>query len=98
MQRFIICLILFTLSPLTIAADWPQWRGPTGLGYSGEKDLPLTWDAASGENILWKAALPKSDTAQSSPIVWKDNVVVTTSLNKPPEHRVSCYSKTDGKP
>lgn len=79
------------------ATDWPQWRGPTGLGYSEDKDLPLHWDAKSGENILWKTPLPKSDTAQSSPIVWRDKVVVTTSTNKPPEHRVTCYGMADGK-
>lgn len=97
MHQFLICLILFTLTQSSFASDWPQWRGPTGLGYSDEKDLPLTWDAASGQNILWKADLPKSDTAQSSPIVWKESVVVSTSINKPPEHHVTCYSKSDGK-
>jgi hypothetical protein len=25
------------------AADWPQFRGPTGLGFTDEKDLPLKW-------------------------------------------------------
>ena len=48
---------------LTIAANgenWPQFRGPTGLGYSTERELPLTWNAKSGENIAWRAALPKN--------------------------------------
>ena len=35
------------------AASWPQFRGPTGLGYTTEKGLPLTWNAKTGENIRW---------------------------------------------
>jgi hypothetical protein len=26
------------------AENWPAWRGPTGVGRSAEKHLPLTWD------------------------------------------------------
>src|SRR5437016_1605601 len=39
------------------AGDWPGWRGPTGLGYTDEKDLPLTWNGKTGQNILWKTPL-----------------------------------------
>ena len=27
----------------TLAANWPQWRGPAGLGVSAESGLPTTW-------------------------------------------------------
>ena len=60
-------LTLATLAALLLlplagrAANWPQFRGPTGLGYTEEKNLPLTWNAKTGENILWKSPLPKSD-------------------------------------
>ena len=37
------------------AGDWPGWRGPTGTGFSDEKDLPLKWDGKTGEGVLWKA-------------------------------------------
>ena len=36
------------------AGDWPGWRGPTGLGYTDEKALPLTWNGKTGENVVWK--------------------------------------------
>src|SRR6516165_381617 len=39
------------------AGDWPGWRGPTGLGYTDEKDLPLTWNGKTGRNVLWKVPL-----------------------------------------
>ena len=79
------------------AANWPQFRGPTGLGYTEEKNLPLTWNAKTGENILWKSPLPKSDNPYSSPIVWGDRVFVTCVINNPLEHHVLCFQASDGK-
>jgi outer membrane protein assembly factor BamB len=69
------------------AGDWPGWRGPTGQGHCDEKDLPLTWNRKTGENILWKAPLlggrknaPMSSPGWSCPIVWGDRVFLTTAL------------------
>src|SRR4051794_3154166 len=80
-------LVLVAIAEGSRAGDWPGWRGPTGLGYTDEKDLPLTWDAKSGENILWKTLLhgggknnPEfSSPGWSSPIVRGDRIVLTTS-------------------
>jgi len=90
-------LLLCTLAAFAHAADWPQFRGPTGLGYTEEKGLPLKWDAKTGENVRWKASLPKCDSPFSSPIVVGDRVVVTCVENEPVTHRVLCFSKADGK-
>jgi len=81
----------------THAADWPQFRGPTGLGYCEEHNLPVTWSTKTGENIAWQVDLPKSDNGFSSPIVSGDRVFVTCVRNQPVEHKVLCFSKTDGK-
>lgn len=107
---------LFTLTVLTHAVwagdTWPGWRGPTGLGTTDEKNLPLTWGGPKDENVVWKAPLPgtaakggvKRDHNQSSPIVWKDRVFVTAAYwpdgvaqTEFPEHHVACYSTDDGK-
>ncbi|HTU18950.1 MAG TPA: PQQ-binding-like beta-propeller repeat protein [Gemmataceae bacterium] len=79
--------LLFVYGPFSLAEDWPGWRGPTGLGYSKEKDLPLTWDVKTEKNILWKAPLlagrkkaPMASPGWSCPIVWRDRVFVTTAL------------------
>ena len=69
------------------ASDWPGWRGPTGLGYTEETDLPLTWNAKTGDNIVWKALLHGgaknnpdfTSPGWSSPIVCKDRVFLTTA-------------------
>jgi outer membrane protein assembly factor BamB len=70
------------------AGDWPGWRGPTGLGYTEEKSLPLTWNAKTGENIVWKTLLhggaknnPEfSSPGWSSPIVAKGRIFITTAI------------------
>ncbi len=69
------------------AGDWPGWRGPTGLGYTDEKDLPLAWNGKTGEHVVWKTLLhggaknnPEySSPGWSSPIVWGDRVFITTA-------------------
>ncbi len=96
---------------LGVAADWPGWRGPTGMGLSDEKDLPLTWGGKDGENVLWKKPLPGADGKsrldhnQSSPVVQGGRVFVTVSYwpagveqKEYPEHHVACYKADDGAP
>ena len=92
--RHVFACALLSLS--VHAADWPQFRGPGGLGHTGERDLPLTWNAKTGENIAWRAPLPKSDNPWSSPVVSGDRVFVTCVTNEPLTHRVLCFGKADG--
>lgn len=96
LPALVFSFFLFPFS-LALASDWPQFRGPTGQGFSTDRDLPLTWDGKTGQNVLWKAPLPKCSESQSSPIVCKDRVFVTTALSKPLEQHVTCYQKSDGK-
>src|ERR1700730_12105635 len=71
----------------TWAGDWPGGGGGTGLGYTEEIDLPLTWNAKTGQNILWKSLLhggvksnPEfSSPGWSSPIVWRDRIFLTSA-------------------
>jgi len=58
------------------AADWPQWRGPSGSGTTSETNLPVRWSAT--ENVAWKA--PIAGLGVSSPIVAGDRVFVTSQL------------------
>jgi outer membrane protein assembly factor BamB len=95
--RSLILPLALLVAACAHAADWPQFRGPAGVGTTPERDLPLKWDAQSGEGILWKVALPKSDNAYSSPIVVGEKVFVTCASNQPVTHRVLCFAKADGK-
>lgn len=65
-------LVLLVATP-SAAEDWTRFRGPGGLGVSGEKGLPSRW--SSEENIAWKTALP--GPGASSPIILGDRVFVT---------------------
>jgi outer membrane protein assembly factor BamB len=85
------CVGFLVVAGVGVAGDWPGWRGPDGSGHTKEKDLPLTWDAKTGENILWKATLhgggrnnpEMSSPGWSCPIVWRDRVFLTTAVWKP---------------
>jgi outer membrane protein assembly factor BamB len=92
-----------------IPAGWPGWRGPTGMGLTGERNLPLTWGEKDAENLRWKALLPGQETEadqdqnQSSPIVCRGRVFLTASYwagkqdaSRFPEHHVACYRAEDG--
>ena len=86
------------------ADDWPQFRGPTGLGYTDEKNLPVEWDIKTGKNVLWKSALVGQGHA--SPIVSGGRLFVCTARwpesvrereKVIPEQHVLCYRTSDGK-
>jgi outer membrane protein assembly factor BamB len=83
--------------------DWPQFRGPGGLGVSTSRNLPTSWSAT--ENVVWKTALPGPGT--SSPIVVGDRVFLTcfSGYNVPGQDRgepqdlklhVLCLSRGNG--
>ena len=55
------------------AEDWLRFRGPGGLGLSGDTTLPTTW--SDSQNLRWKTALP--GPGSSSPLVVGKRVFVT---------------------
>lgn len=55
------------------SADWPRFRGPTGMGESDAQGLPVEWSQT--ENILWKVPIP--GPGASSPIVFGDRIYLT---------------------
>jgi outer membrane protein assembly factor BamB len=79
--------ILVTSSPVITRAapaeradpNWPQWRGPAGLGVSAEADYPEEWGPDT--NIAWKT--PVAGRGLSSPVVWGNHLFITTSIEGP---------------
>lgn len=53
---------------------WSGFRGPTGMGTTESKGLPLNWSLT--ENIAWRADLP--GPGASSPIVFGDRIYITS--------------------
>jgi outer membrane protein assembly factor BamB len=101
--------ILAGSRPVLAEDSWPRFRGPTGMGLTTEKNLPVSWGGSNAEQVLWKIPLPvhrmkgKPDHNQSSPIVVGGKVIVTTSYwpegrpdNEYPEHHITCNKLTDG--
>lgn len=81
-----VSAILFAAVAFTRAAgaprpgvDWPQFRGIAATGIAEGFSLPTTWTAAGGTNILWKTPIP--GLGLSSPIVWGDEVFLSTSIS-----------------
>lgn len=70
-----ILILLFNVTSLAYADNWPQWRGPEMNGVSAEKNLPLTW--TTEENIIWKVALP--GLSGSTPIIWRERIFLNVA-------------------
>ncbi len=75
------------------AADWSQFRGPSGNGLSAETGVPATLDTA--RDLAWKSDLP--GRGLSSPIVIGDRIFVTC-CSGPKEQRlhILCLSAVNG--
>ncbi len=54
-------------------ANWPQFRGPGGLGVAAT-DAPPPVSFGPGTNVAWRIALPSGN---SSPIVWGQRIFLT---------------------
>jgi outer membrane protein assembly factor BamB len=92
----ILVVVLATLS-LSLAAtggdSWPQFRGPHCDGRSDATKLPLTWSET--ENVVWKT--PIHDRGWSSPVVWGDQVWLTTATAKGNEMFALCLDRSTGR-
>src|SRR5687768_16997652 len=79
-MRSALIAFIVLLAGAPLAANWPQWRGPSGHGVSTESNLPTTW--SQSENVAWSAAL--AGLGSSSPFVWGDQVFVTSQIGRRP--------------
>lgn len=77
------------IATTTLAADWPEWRGPNRDGRSDEKGLPEKWDLA------WKAPYG----GRSAPVVFGNRVYLQNASGKGPteQERLMCFDAETGK-
>jgi outer membrane protein assembly factor BamB len=75
------------------ARYWPRWRGPSGQGLVTGGDYPEKWSAR--DNVLWKVETP--GRGNSSPIVWKDRIFLTTAHDKGQRRSIVCFDRAGGK-
>ena len=70
-----ILMICLTVCSSTLSADdWPQWRGADLTSVSNERDVPVEW--GKDKDMRWRVPMP--GPAGSSPVVWGDNVFLTS--------------------
>jgi outer membrane protein assembly factor BamB len=70
-------------APEPSVTHWPQFRGPQATGVADGANLPDAWDGSGSAGILWKTRVP--GLAHSSPVVWGDQVFVTTAISSRPD-------------
>ena len=79
--------------PSKFKDNWPSFRGPTGMGIAPAGEWPRSWNGKTGENILWKAAVPLP--GKNSPVVWGDRIFLTGAEGKRQE--VYCFDRSNGR-
>lgn len=82
-------------TPAEPAAQWPDFRGPTGQGISDAHALPVRWSET--QNIAWKVPIP--GRAWSSPVVEHGRVWLTTAVEDREETslRLLAFDVTTGR-
>ncbi|BBO33714.1 PQQ-binding-like beta-propeller repeat protein [Lacipirellula parvula] len=70
--------IVLCLASASSAAEWPEFRGPTGQGVADHAQPPVEW--APDKNVTWRTAIPGS--GWSSPIVAGGRIYVTTAVQE----------------
>ena len=91
MESIMTKTLLF-LSLLFFSQDWPEFRGPTGQGYSDERGLPLTWSET--KNVRWKTAIP--GRGWSSPAIQGDRIWLTTATEEGKSLRAISVDRNTG--
>ncbi|MBN8219241.1 MAG: PQQ-binding-like beta-propeller repeat protein [Spirochaetes bacterium] len=73
--------------------NWPNLRGPFGLGIAYGAKPPTQWDGATGKQIRWKTEVPKGGF--NSPVVWGERVFLSGADASSRE--VYCFDAGSGK-
>lgn len=62
------------------SVNWPSFRGTGSRGIADGQNPPVVWDAESGQNLLWKTAIP--GLGNSCPVIWGDQLFVTSASSQ----------------
>src|SRR5712692_5832923 len=71
----IACIVSLLVAGVSVADNWPQWRGPNLDGISKETGLPTEW--GESKNVAWTLKLPGK--GGSTPAVWGDHIFLTSA-------------------
>lgn len=76
-----------------VEAPWARFRGPDGLGHTGQSDIPTEWDAG---DITWRSQL--AGQGHSSVCVWGERLFLTAArvMGDQVERLVICLDRETG--
>jgi outer membrane protein assembly factor BamB len=83
-------LLLTAVSTARAGENWPRFRGPNGAGVSDDA-FPVKFEE---KDFAWKIELPGK--GHSSPVVWGDNVYVTSADEDLGKRWLLCVNPADG--
>lgn len=87
-----VFLTLATLNQTLVAENWPAFRGPRGDGITDATGVPVEWSET--KNIVWKTAI--HGRGWSSPIVWDNQIWLTTATEDGKKQSAICVDATTG--
>jgi outer membrane protein assembly factor BamB len=76
-----------------LAKYWTRWRGPSGQGLVESGTYLDKWSPK--DNVLWK--MPLAGAGNSSPIIYKEKLFLTTAYEKGKRRSILCFDRSDGK-
>lgn len=85
--------LLCSVASAMAADHWPQFRGPNGDGSSDARGLPLTWSETN--HVRWKT--PIHGRSWSSPVVWGDQIWLTTATEDGLQLFALCLDRDTGR-
>ena len=89
-------LILITVASCVVIEaneQWSQFRGHYGNGIIKSTSAPINW--SENTNIDWKT--PIHDRGWSSPVIWNDQIWMTTATKDGNKMYAICVNKLSGK-
>ncbi len=88
-----LTLAILLLRTLAARGQWPDFRGPTCQGLSDATGLPLTWSETN--HVAWKT--PLFGRAWSCPVIWGDQIWLTTAPEDGHELFAIALDRNDGR-
>jgi outer membrane protein assembly factor BamB len=90
---FVAAALMLVAQIVWAGETWPQFRGPEGNGNTAATGLPLSW--SDQENVAWKT--PIHDRGWSSPVIWNDQVWLTTATANGRKLYAVCVDRKTGR-
>jgi len=79
-------------NPEDFKTNQATFRGYMGHGISYHKNIPVSWNGSTGENIQWKVAFSKP--GYNTPVIWGDKLFISGADES--ARIVACYNRNTG--